>query len=131
MLDFYRLMQLMLVSLFAINVALASCGGAPEPATVVTTLPAPTATTFAEYIEAVQAAEARLANEQGVPVPDIRVVAVTPKDWSNACLGISQPDVMCAEVITPGYEVVLETKGQVFVFRTDSNGAVVMPAPAP
>lgn len=52
-------------------------------------------------------------------------------EWPDACLGISIPDVMCAEVITPGYRVVLTTEGREYVFHTDLTGGNVLLAEAP
>ncbi len=46
-------------------------------------------------------------------------------DWPNACLGVTDADIACAEVITPGFVVTLERNGLHFVFHTDTNGNAV------
>jgi hypothetical protein len=38
----------------------------------------------------------------GVDADAVTVAAVEAVDWPDACLGVSRPDVMCAQVITPG-----------------------------
>jgi hypothetical protein len=38
---------------------------------------------------------------------------------------LAEADEMCAEVITPGWRVVLRAGGQEYVFRTDHNGEIV------
>jgi hypothetical protein len=75
-----------------------------------------------------QAARADLANRLGVDIGEIDVVSVEAIQWSNACLGAARPDEACAEVITPGYRVVLGVGGTEYVYHTDS-GTHVRPAP--
>ncbi|TLN24276.1 hypothetical protein FDZ74_03030, partial [bacterium] len=42
----------------------------------------------------------------------VSVLSVEEVEWPDSCLGVSQKDVMCAQVITPGYRVVLEYAGK-------------------
>ena len=48
-----------------------------------------------------------MAEWLGVPVTDLSVVEAEALVWPDACLGIDQPGVACAEVLTPGFRVVL------------------------
>jgi len=74
---------------------------------------------------AVVAAEQMLSDELGFPVDDSEYPAYEPQDWPDACLGLAEEDEVCAQVITPGWRVVLAAEGQEYVFRTDANGAIV------
>lgn len=56
----------------------------------------------------------------------ISVTAVEEVQWPDSCLGIYKPDVLCAQVITPGYRVVLEANGQRYEYHTDATGRRVM-----
>jgi hypothetical protein len=47
-------------------------------------------------------------------------------EWPDACLGVSQPDVACAEVITPGYRVLLEANGLLYEYHTDTGSRAVL-----
>ena len=48
-----------------------------------------------------------MAEWLGVPATDLSVVEAEALVWPDACLGIDQPGVACAEVLTPGFRVVL------------------------
>lgn len=71
------------------------------------------------------AARAALAAKLGVDEPAIQRVSVTAQEWSDACLGVSRANEMCAQVITPGWVVVMETGGKQYEAHTDQEGAVV------
>jgi hypothetical protein len=46
-------------------------------------------------------------------------------DWPNACLGLEEEGEMCAQVLTPGWRVILSAAGEQYTFRTDEEGQVV------
>lgn len=56
-----------------------------------------------------------------VPAAEITVEYVEAKEWPDSCLGLPQGNEGCADVITPGYLVVL-TDG--FSYRADMLGNV-------
>jgi hypothetical protein len=76
-----------------------------------------------EEAAAVEAALDALAQEEQTGAAAIVVREVTPVEWSNACLGAAGEDEMCAEVITPGYIVVLEWSGAVYTYHTNWDGS--------
>jgi hypothetical protein len=47
-------------------------------------------------------------------------------EWSDASLGCPQEGMMYAQVITPGYLIVLEAQGQTFEYHTDQGTNVVL-----
>ena len=47
-------------------------------------------------------------------------------EWPDACLGIAQRDVACAEVITPGYRIILEANGATYEYHTDGGSRAVL-----
>ena len=78
---------------------------------------------------AVQAALAALAKSLGLEAYQIFVVSVAPREWPDACLGVSRGGVGCAQVITPGYAIVLEAnQGQLYEYHTNQDGSTVQPA---
>lgn len=77
---------------------------------------------------AVNAARAALAKALGLSNAEISVVSVAPGEWPDACLGVTVPGMGCAQVITPGYTVVLEANGVAREYHTDAAGASVQPA---
>jgi hypothetical protein len=67
------------------------------------------------------------ADELGISEDMVLVQSVTEMEWPNACLGLAEEDEMCAEVITPGYQIVVEVGGDSYTYRTDMTGGVVRP----
>ncbi|HUF54069.1 MAG TPA: hypothetical protein VMR52_09900 [Dehalococcoidia bacterium] len=77
---------------------------------------------------AIEASYAALA-EMGGP-SDAKLASAHAVEWGNACLGIDDPGVACAQVITPGWIIVLDTGVLAYEFHTDLNGNAVLAAPA-
>jgi hypothetical protein len=73
------------------------------------------------------AAEARkaLAEKLGLTPEQIEIIEAEEVEWPDPCLGVPEPDELCAMVITPGYRVVLEAEGQSYELRTDLTGETV------
>ena len=103
----------LIVVAVGLAVVLAACG------------PEPTPTLHPDPPYAVVAAEQELSEELGIPVDEIDYVSFSREEWPDACLGLADPDEMCAQVITPGWRVVLKAEGQQHVFRTDVPGEAI------
>src|SRR4029077_2048369 len=69
-----------------------------------------------------------LAGALGVADSDIQVVSTQIIEWPDSCLGISTPGVACSQIVTPGYLVTLQAKGQQYEYHTNGNGSAVVPA---
>lgn len=75
-----------------------------------------------------QAAIEELAQNLGLTEDQINIVSTEAVEWPDSCLGISEDETACAEVITPGYRVVLEGMGNQVEYRTNEEGTVILPA---
>jgi hypothetical protein len=75
---------------------------------------------------AVAAAVADLSRPTGVPEDQITVDAIEPVEWSDASLGCPQEGMMYAQVITPGYLIVLSVQGQTYEYHADQRANVVL-----
>jgi len=62
-----------------------------------------------------------LSARLGVEVESIAVISAEFVQWPDACIGAAQPDEACAEIITPGFKIALESGGQSFVYHTDTG----------
>jgi hypothetical protein len=71
---------------------------------------------------ALKAAQSELANRLNVQPEFVRWVSIEKVDWPDSCLGLEQPGMNCNMVITPGFRILLESGGIIFVFRTDLTG---------
>lgn len=56
----------------------------------------------------IETAKQDLAQRLSIPISDIVLVDVKEVTWSDASLGCPQPDMMYAQVLTPGYLVKLK-----------------------
>lgn len=66
-----------------------------------------------------------LAEQLQVDPSTIEVVSVEEVEWPDACLGVQSPDIMCAQVITPGYLIILEADGEQYEYHTNLNGSSI------
>ena len=67
-----------------------------------------------------------LADELGIPAEDIDVMSVTAYEWPDASLGCPEPGKSYAQVVTPGYRVILEADGERYEVHTDERGPTVV-----
>jgi hypothetical protein len=63
----------------------------------------------------------RLGSADGIALKSFERV-----DWPDSCLGVYQPDVACAAVVSPGYRVILEANGQTYEYHTQGLSRVVL-----
>ncbi len=76
----------------------------------------------------VERAVQRLAEFLAIDPSEVTVVSVEAVEWRDSSLGCPQPGRMYAQVITPGYKIVLQAQGQEYTFHTDSRpeGSMVL-----
>lgn len=75
-----------------------------------------------------QVAIEELARNLGLSEDRIEIISTEAVEWPDSCLGISMEGTACAEVITPGYRVILEVNGNQVEYRTNETGTVILPA---
>ena len=64
-------------------------------------------------------AVADASTRTGLGTDAIRVVQVEPREWPSSGLGCEKPGMGYAQVITPGYRIVLEAGGRTLEYHTD------------
>ena len=74
---------------------------------------------------AVERAKEDLAGRKGIDKGEITTVAVEAVNWSDTCLGCPEPDMMYAQVITPGYRILLSCGAEIHVYHSDRADRVV------
>ncbi|MBN2499586.1 MAG: hypothetical protein JXB38_02400 [Anaerolineales bacterium] len=71
-----------------------------------------------------------LAERLDIPVEAIRVQSLEAVEWPDAGLGCPVAGLDYAQVITPGYQIMLKTEdGRVFDYHSNMRGAMVLCSP--
>ena len=126
---------LLLLGVLAVaSLLLEGCGPAATPSQSESPLSTPTASeptpiivepapTVGEPTVPAEAAEVTLVKQDlaqrlNTAVDQIRVVSVRAVDWPDTSLGCPKPGMSYAEVITPGFEIILEANGQEYAYHT-------------
>lgn len=79
--------------------------------------------------QAVSAATADLAQQLELPPEQIQLASIEAREWSDTSLGCPQEGFMYAQVITPGYLILLEAQDQQYEYHTDQGSNVVLCQP--
>jgi hypothetical protein len=125
-------MKKVFVGFITLFLLLAAC----SPRAQATDLPAATEApptqipthTNADLTPAQLAAIEALSKNLGIPPEQIKVVSTEAEEWPDSCLGVSVEGIMCSQVVTPGFRVVLESNGKEVEYHTNQDGSVVVPA---
>jgi hypothetical protein len=102
----------------------------PQPtreAPTATAAPEPTAVALPPGAEqVVRLIKRDLAQRLDLAPDTIQVVSVEAVEWSDTSLGCPQPGLMYAQVITPGFRVVLEAEGEAYEYHADAGRSLVL-----
>lgn len=128
--------RLLKVGLLSLLLGLAACGSPQRQSADLQ--PAPTAPPLASVQpssgaaaspdaappspELIAAVKARVSQEFGVAESQLQVQESQAVDWSDSCLGAAEAGELCAQMITPGYRIVLSSGTQQFEVHTDRTG---------
>jgi hypothetical protein len=74
----------------------------------------------------VAAATTYLARSLEVAPDEVEVLSVEAVTWRDASLGCPREGMAYAQVLTPGYRVVLEAAGQRYELHTDEGGQSIV-----
>src|SRR5262249_59785626 len=72
--------------------------------------------------KAFAAAAAQLSHDVKAPRDSIVGVSQDEVTWPDACLGCAKPGEHCAQVLTPGYKVVLGVADARYEYHTNLGG---------
>lgn len=87
--------------------------------------PIPSGPGSANPNKVVQKARKWLADYLNVPVGHVKVISVERAEWPDSCLGLPEPGEVCLTVITPGYEIIFDVRGQKYEVRTDMTANII------
>jgi len=73
----------------------------------------------------IEQAREDLAQRLGMDIEEIEVVMVEAVEWPDASLGCPQPGMMYAQVITPGYRILLRAGDKTYEYHSDYKRAIL------
>jgi hypothetical protein len=115
------------VMILSLLILLAACS--PRMIPVPVTEPAATSTHIPVDLSPAQIAAVQALSESlGIPVEQIKLVSAEAVEWPDSCLGAPRPNVMCAQMITPGFKIVLGADGRQYEYHTNQDGSIIVPA---
>lgn len=80
-----------------------------------------------EATDEVDAAIADLAADLEVDESAIEVVSVEKRNFPDTSLGVPEPGEMYAQVVTPGYIIILEVDGETYEYHASEERVVRAP----
>ncbi|MDQ4077389.1 MAG: hypothetical protein M3220_14220 [Chloroflexota bacterium] len=76
--------------------------------------------------EIAERALAYLSNETSLQASEFSLQRAEAVTWRDSSLGCPQPDMMYAQVLTPGYQVVFEGNGESFYVHTNEDASTLV-----
>lgn len=76
--------------------------------------------------EMIAVVKADLASRLGISEGDIEVVSAEAVTWNDASLGCPEKGKMYAQVLTPGFQIILQAGGAEYDYHTDEYGHFVL-----
>ena len=119
-------MKRVLISTILMMILISAC--APQPAA--TEQPAEEEPTHVnvDLTPAQRISISKLAENLGLTPDKIKLVSTEAVDWPDSCLGVSIEGIMCSQIVTPGFRVILEADGKKVEYRTNQDASVIVPA---
>jgi len=65
-----------------------------------------------------------LAKKIGAPASDIAGVSQEDVTWPDSCLGCTATGESCAQVLTPGYKIILRVRDATYEYHTNRGDRV-------
>jgi len=66
-----------------------------------------------------------LSESSGIPISEMRLVSMEQVEWQDSCLGLGRADESCARTIVPGWNIQIESAGQIYELHSDLSGDII------
>ena len=66
-----------------------------------------------------------ITKTSGLKREALKLVKAEAHTWSDGCLGLADPGMMCTQALVPGWQVTVKSKRLRWVYRTNDNGTIV------
>lgn len=65
------------------------------------------------------------SKRSNLPTEKLRIVDSVKRDWSDGCLELAKPGIMCIQQVVSGWRVKVVGGRQSLIYRTNNSGSVV------
>jgi hypothetical protein len=62
----------------------------------------------------------------GVSASELSVERIEAREWSDSSLGCPQPGNLYSQIVTPGFLIVISSRGKQLEYHSDARGRVVL-----
>ena len=121
-------MKKVLISVLILFLLLTACSPQAAATEIPSTVEATPTHINVDLTPAQRAAISQLSKNLGIPVGQIKVVSTEAVEWPDSCLGVSVEGIMCSQVVTSGFRIVLEANGKQVEYHTNQDGSSIAPA---
>lgn len=77
-----------------------------------------------EYPQVVELAKKDLAQRLNISIEEVRLVKQEKVDWHDTSLGFPEEGKMYAQVITPGFRIILKANDKLYEYHSDYTRVV-------
>lgn len=70
----------------------------------------------------------QLSSNLGIDKDNIAVVSDASVEFPDSCMGVAMPQIMCAQMVTPGRIIVLASNDVQYEYHTNQDGSTIQPA---
>jgi len=121
-------MKKVLVSIALSILTITACGPQPQATDLPSDINEQPTQINADLTPAQRATITTLSQNLGLTAGKIKLVSTEAVDWPDGCLGVMEADIACAQVITPGFRIILDANGREVEYRTNQDGTHIQPA---
>ncbi len=119
-----KIKTLIVVLLLALTLVSCASRMATPSAAIPTTTPEIFVPLPAEQ-RAFEAVRGLLAAQLGIDPLKISLVSATPVEWPDSCLGVEIQGEACAQMVTPGFRLLVEAGGVQYEFHTNQAASSI------
>lgn len=65
------------------------------------------------------------SKQLGLPTSALKITHAQSQTWSDNCLEIHDPEILCAQTPVPGWQVEVASTKQSWIYRTNASGSVI------
>ena len=98
----------------------------PQPAVAPLVSPVPGSNLSPEEQQAVAAALQDAATQLGVAASELSLQQIEAREWGDSSLGCPQPGNLYSQIVTPGFLIVINSRGKQLEYHSDTRARVVL-----